>query len=142
MGVVIDSSIFIAAERGRFDWIAFHADLGEEPLYLTAITLAELLHGAARADSARRRTGRLEFIEDIEARFPLLPFARGAAAEYAQIWASLSVQGNLIGTHDMQIAAIARYENHRVATLNAGEFTRVPELIVLDAASFRMNDRQ
>jgi hypothetical protein len=30
MGVVIDSSIFIAAKRGTFGWITFDADLGNE----------------------------------------------------------------------------------------------------------------
>jgi len=41
MGVVVGSSVFIAAERGRFDWLGFHSQLGPEPLYLTVVTLAE-----------------------------------------------------------------------------------------------------
>jgi predicted nucleic acid-binding protein len=45
MGVVVDSSIFIAAERGKFDWVAFHSQWGAEPLFITVLTLAELQHG-------------------------------------------------------------------------------------------------
>ena len=137
MGVVVDSSIFIAAERERLDWPGFHGSIEAEPLYLTALTLAELLHGAARADSPQRKGRRLAFIAEIEARYPLLSFGRGEAAEYAEIWAALSARGETIGTHDMQIAAIARHHGHRVATLNAGEFSRVPGLGVLDVSAFR-----
>ena len=36
-----------------------------------------------------------------------------------------------------EIAAIARHHGHRVATLNAGEFSRVPGLGVLDVSAFR-----
>ena len=137
MGVVVDSSVFIAAERGRLDWPGFHESIEAEPLYLTAMTLAELLHGAGRADSPQRKERRLAFIAEIEARYPLLSFGRGEAAEYAEIWAALSGRGESIGTHDLQIGAIARHHGHRVATLNAGEFSRVPGLGVLDVSAFR-----
>ena len=85
MGVVVDSSIFIAAERARFDWIGFHAQLGTEPLFLTVVTLAELLHGAGRADTPERRAKRLQFVADVESRYPLLPFGREEAVEYAKV---------------------------------------------------------
>ena len=81
MGVVVDSSLFIAAERGRFDWVGFHSQLGAEPLYLTVITLAELLHGAERADTPERRATRRQFIAEVEARYPLLSFGRDEAIE-------------------------------------------------------------
>lgn len=138
MGIAVDSSVFIAAERGRLDWAGFHGHIQAEPLYLPAMTLAELLHGAERANSPQRKARRLAFIAEIEERYPLLSFGRGAAAEYAEIWAALSARGEIIGTHDMQIAAIARHHGHRVATLNAGEFSRVPGLGVLDASAFRI----
>ena len=137
MGVVVDTSLFIAAERGRFDWLGFHSQLGAEPLYLTVITLAELLHGAERADTPERRATRRQFIAEVEARYPLLPFGRGEAIEYAALWAELSARGALIGTHDLQIAAIARRSGCRVATLNSAEFGRVPNLEVIDAGPFR-----
>ena len=137
MGVVVDSSVFIAAERARLDWSGFHESIETEPLFLTVVTLAELLHGARRADSPSRKAGRLAFIAEIEARYPLLTFGRGEAAEYAEIWAALSLRGQIVGTHDLQIAAIARHHGHRVATLNAAEFSRVPDLGVLDASTFR-----
>jgi predicted nucleic acid-binding protein len=138
MGIVIDSSLFIAAERGRFDWVGFHAQLGSEAFYLTVITLAELMHGAARADSAKRRAMRTKYIEDVEARYPLLTFGREEALEYSKLWAEMSARGTPIGTHDLQIAAIARRFGYRVATLNRAEFCRVSGLDVVDAGPFRV----
>ena len=137
MGVVVDSSIFIAAERGRFDWIGFHSHIGSEPMFLTVITLAELVHGVERADTPERRDARANFVGQLEARYPLLPFDREEALEYARLWAELSTRGLLIGTHDQIIAAIARRHGYRVATLNPVDFNRVPGLAVLDAKAFR-----
>ena len=137
MGVVVDSSIFIAAERGRFDWIGFHSQIGSEPVFLTVITLAELAHGVERADTRERRETRARFVGEVEARYPLLAFEREEALEYARLWAELVTRGLLIGTHDQLIAAIARRHGYRVATLNAADFNRVPGLAVLDAEGFR-----
>ncbi|MEO7319349.1 MAG: PIN domain-containing protein [Chthoniobacteraceae bacterium] len=142
MGVVVDSSVFIAAERGRFDWIGFHSQIGSELLFLTSVTLAELMHGVERADSPERRAARLQFVSEIEARYPLLSFARQEALEYASLWARLGASGTLIGTHDLLIAAIARTHDFRVATLNVGEFNRVPNLEVMDASAFRLSTRK
>ena len=141
MGVVIDSSIFIAAERRRFDWIGFHSQMGAEPFYLTVVTLAELVHGAQRADSQERRETRNRFIAEIEARYPLLEFGRDEAMEYAGIWAELSVRGEMIGTHDLLIAAISRRHGYRVATLNGNEFRHVENLEIVDAEPFRLAKR-
>jgi tRNA(fMet)-specific endonuclease VapC len=81
---------------------------------------------------------RLDWITGVEIRFPLLRFGRGAALKYAEIWAKLNSRGATIGTHDMQIAAIALHEDCRVATLNAGEFQRVEGLEVIDATRWRL----
>ena len=92
------------------------------------MTLAELLHGAEREDSSERKERRLEFIGDVEVRYPLLAFCRDEAVIYSRIWASMSAAGTLIGLHDLQIAAVALHHGHRVATLNVDEFSRVPRL--------------
>lgn len=141
MAVVIDSSIFIAAERGRFDWVGFHTQLGAEPLFLSVVTFAELLHGAERADTPERRAKRQAFIADVEARYPLLPFGRDEAAEYAKVWVELAVSGNLIGAHDQMIAATARHHGYRIATLNRSDFERVAGLDLIDAESYRVVSR-
>ena len=138
MGVVVDSSIFIAAERGRFDWTGFHAQIGDEALFITVVSLAELQHGVERANTAERRAAREKFVSEVESRYPLLTFGREEARHYAKIWAELASRGEHIGTHDLLIAAIARCHGHRVATLNVADFGRVPDLAILDAEPFRL----
>lgn len=51
MGVILDTSVLIAAERGIFEVDAFVENREEEPFGLSVITVAELLHGVHRADS-------------------------------------------------------------------------------------------
>ena len=49
MGAVIDSSVLIAAERGKLDLARVLADYGNEPVVLAMVTASELLHGIHRA---------------------------------------------------------------------------------------------
>ena len=47
MGALIDTSVFVAAERGRFDlgaWLRLHPN---EAFSIGAITASELLHGGS-----------------------------------------------------------------------------------------------
>jgi len=52
MGIILDTSILIEAERGKFDIDIFINGREEEPFALSVITVAELLHGVHRADSS------------------------------------------------------------------------------------------
>ncbi len=55
MGILIDPSLFIAAERGYLTLEKAIAGQEDEPVALSAITASELLHGVHRAvDPARR----------------------------------------------------------------------------------------
>lgn len=137
MGVVLDSSVLIAAERGRFDWVGFQRTLIDEPQFLTAITLSELRHGLHRAKNDEQRERRGRFIARIEC-YPILSFTAIEAVTHAQIWADLEESGNRIGAHDLLIAAVALHHGHRLATLNAGEFQRIAGLTVINAEAFRM----
>lgn len=55
MGVVIDSSILIAAEKQRLAITEFRSAHPEGLFYLAAISAAELLQGAERAAPAARK---------------------------------------------------------------------------------------
>lgn len=48
MGVILDSSILIAAERKRFDLVGFFSAHANETIFITAITASELLYGCER----------------------------------------------------------------------------------------------
>lgn len=136
MGLIIDSTVLIARERRRLDAAKFFGDHPDEEMYLAAITASELLHGVFRADTAKRRKAREEFVEDILARIETIDFDLAIARRHAELWAGLERAGEPIGAYDMLIAATALHYDHAVATLNAAEFRRVRGLRVVDASSY------
>lgn len=130
MGLILDTSVLIGAERGIFDVDAFVANREEEPFGLSVITVAELLHGVHRADSRARRIRRNAFVQRLIDLFPLLPFDTAAARVYAQIWAELQKKGKMIGAHDLMIGSTAISLGFKVVTFNPRDFAKIPGLKV------------
>jgi tRNA(fMet)-specific endonuclease VapC len=97
MGIILDSSLLIAAERERFDLPAFHTAHGEETFQIAAITASELLHGVERAADAKTRGRRLRFVESVLSDYAVAPFGLREAREHNRIWAVLEGHGDLIG---------------------------------------------
>lgn len=93
-----------------------------------SIVWAELLHGARKYE---KREVRIQRIEQTLAPFRSLPFDDAAARRYAEIRDELEVQGQVIGPHDLLIAAIA--QNHGLTLVsNNREFSRVAGLVMED----------
>ncbi|WP_437839932.1 hypothetical protein [Sorangium sp. So ce1153] len=63
MGALIDSSVLIAAERGKLDLEQVLRDHGDEPVAIAMITASELLHGVHRAVEPSQRARREAFVE-------------------------------------------------------------------------------
>lgn len=93
----------------------------------TAITVGELLSGAARRESPTltRRVREL-----LESALAILPFDRRAAEDYGELRAMLEREGRRLDEPDLRIAAIARSRALTLVTGNARHFERVPDLIV------------
>jgi tRNA(fMet)-specific endonuclease VapC len=137
MGLILDASVLIADERGKFDMPAFLRGCpGAQPI-IAAITASELLHGVERAQDAARKARRRQHVEQILSSIWVQPFDLIQARVHARIWAELASRGQMIGPHDMQVAAASLALGHEVATLNVQEFQRVTGLTVLDATPFR-----
>src|SRR5260370_27391727 len=136
MGVVLDSSLLISAERGRFDLTRFLLAHAVELFFISAITASELLHGCARAVEDGIKALRFQFVEGVFQDYAVLPFALPEAREHAQIWVELERRGQPIGERDLQIAATAKANGHAIATLNNQEFERVVGLRLLDVKPF------
>jgi tRNA(fMet)-specific endonuclease VapC len=131
MGLILDTSVLIAAERRRLDLAAFFASHPTEIFFLAAVSAAELLHGVARADTPARRRPRSRFVEDVLSRIETLDYDLGVAREHSRLWAALEKAGLVIGPYDLIIAATAKHHRYGLATLNADEFRRVPGLRVI-----------
>jgi tRNA(fMet)-specific endonuclease VapC len=136
MGIVLDSSVFIAAKRKRFDFARFLSAHSTEHFFFTAITASELLHGCERAADATIYERRKRFVEDVFRDYALLPFQLPEAREHARLWVELERKGALIGERDLFIAAIAKTAGHSLATLNRAEFSRIPGLALIEVAAF------
>jgi len=128
VGVVLDTSVLIAAERGAVRFAALLASLGEESVAMAAITASELLHGCHRAGDPGVRARRAAFVDALLDALPVLPFGLPEARRHAELWAELARTGRVIGPHDLLIAATALAHGHTLVTLNQREFNRVPGL--------------
>jgi tRNA(fMet)-specific endonuclease VapC len=128
MGVVIDTSVIIAAERGKIDFAQLETD---QQIYISTITVTELLVGVSRANTEDRRIKRSAFVEHIIASIAALPFSVEEARIYAQILGNLFAEGITLGTHDMIIAASAIANGYSVLTMNGRDFKRIKGLEVL-----------
>jgi tRNA(fMet)-specific endonuclease VapC len=127
MGLILDTSFVITAEResrrgipGAVD--AFLAGHGEEQLYITFTVVGELACG--HSASIRRDW------QHLCRPYPVLPWSLEVSWQYGEIYRALAATGSLIGTNDMWIAATALAHGFGLVTRNAGEFRRVPGLVV------------
>jgi tRNA(fMet)-specific endonuclease VapC len=94
-----------------------------------SVVRAELLHGAEKYGNRDRRVAT---VEQALAPFRSLAFDDDAAQEYARIRHALEVAGLLIGSYDLQIAAICRVHDVTLVTSNTAEFSRVAGLQLQD----------
>ncbi len=136
MGVVLDTSVLIAAERRTLDLARLLSAPGVESVAIAAITVSELLQGSLRTSDAGLRARRAAFADWIASTAPVLPFGTNEARRHAEIWAHLTGTGMTIDAHDMLIAATALAGGHAVATLNVRHFARVPGLRLVDVTPF------
>lgn len=94
---------------------------------VSAITVAELVHGAEKSQFPARN---LAVIEDFFSRLAMLPYTPEAAWHYGSIRAALEQEGQTIGVNDLHIAGHARSLGLTLVSNNLREFERVPGLLL------------
>jgi tRNA(fMet)-specific endonuclease VapC len=136
VGVVLDTSVIVEADRGRLDLGGYLRDRDDDAVAISAITASELLRGVLAADAAHaaRRT---RLVEGVLRELTVAPFDLDTARIHARLWADLAQRGRLIGAHDLQIAATALTLGYRLVTMNQREFERVPGLDLEDLRRWR-----
>ena len=143
MAILIDTNVFIVAERSKQDGALekllkqIPPEKESEDALISVITASELLMGVHRAASERIRENRLAFIDAILDRFNAIPIDLSIARRHSRLAALLMASGQTIGTHDSWIAASALTYGFSVATNNVKEFARVPDLEVIEIKSQR-----
>jgi tRNA(fMet)-specific endonuclease VapC len=127
MGLMLDTNVFIFSERTGSP-IDFSQWKAHDNVYISSVTVSELLVGVYYASSETRKTRRSAFVESILGKIPVLGFDTEVARVHAGLFASLTKQGQMIGAHDLIIAATALFHNCSLLTDNNREFSRVAGL--------------
>lgn len=134
MGVLLDSTVLIAAERAGknprevIEEIA--AALGDREATLSVVTVIELAHGIERANSAERRTTRQRFLDELLAEMLPEPVNVPIAFRAGKLDGSLQAKGTRVALGDLLIGATALELGYAVVTRNARHFRMIPNLAV------------
>ena len=117
--------IYVIKRRPRQMLERFNQHAGH--MAISAITLAELLHGVEKSAAPERN---LAVVENFCSRLEVLSYGAKASLHYGQIRSSLERQGMPIGVNDLHIAAHARSEGLTLVSNNLREFERVDGLLL------------
>ena len=133
MGLMVDTNVFINFEKDGKP-IDLSSWEPSERIFASVITISELLMGVHRANTEERRQRRAAFVETVIAGVGVLDVTIDIARLHAEIYAELAKKGQMIGAHDLLIAATARHHDLSILTDNVAEFARVPGLRVIEFA--------
>ncbi|MBU4610836.1 type II toxin-antitoxin system VapC family toxin [Achromobacter sp. GG226] len=122
---LLDTNIVIYVLKRRPIEVLATFNANATRMAISAITLAELLHGAEKSS---RVSENLSAIEDFCSRLQVLSYDAKAAQHYGAIRAALEKRGQPIGVNDLHIAGHARSAGLVLVTNNVSEFERVPAL--------------
>lgn len=132
LGVILDSSIVVEAERQRLDVALFlkhvTARVGDRPAAICSISVAELAHGVHRANTPERRHARRAFLDDLKAALVIYPITADTAEVAGKIHAESAQQGITIPFDDLLIGACALERGYAIATRNHRHFQKIPGL--------------
>jgi predicted nucleic acid-binding protein len=135
LGLVLDSSVLIAAERRKLtaeqgaEMVRKAA--GEIPIVLCALTIAEIGHGIYRATKSEIRDRRRAFLDELKATIPIHPVTEVTAEMVARIGGEQAAHGDNLPLGDLIIGACALELGYAVGTSNVRDFARIPGLRVV-----------
>ena len=137
MGLILDSSILIAAERqghsARRLLIQISDHIGTEDVEagICVLTLMELTHGAVRADSAERKSMRQRFIQELISAVSVYPITNAVAIRAGEVDGERQANGVKIPLADLLIGVVALELGYDVLTKNPRRFSLIPGLKVV-----------
>lgn len=135
MGLILDSDYIIAAERQGQSVLQIleqvEAAFGGVELGISVITVAELTHGAYRAQNSERQQRRLAFIDRLCRDVPVYPVTLDIARLVGRFEAELASRGFTPSFEDLAVGVTALQLGFSVATGNAKHFKLIPGLSVV-----------
>jgi tRNA(fMet)-specific endonuclease VapC len=135
LGLVLDSSVLIAAERRKLtaaDTIeSVIRAIGELPIVVSPVSIAEVGHGIYRANTPQTRERRRLFLDELKATIPIHPVTESTAEIIARVGAEQAAKGITIPMADLIIGACALELGYAVGTSNVRDFGRIPGLSLI-----------
>lgn len=135
LGIVLDSSILIAAERRKLRpeqaIETVQKPVGEVPIVLCSLTVAEIGHGIYRADTPETRSRRRKFLDELKATVPVHPVTEATAEIVARIGGEQAAKGHNLPLGDLIIGACALELEYAVGTSNVRDFSCIPGLTIV-----------
>ena len=135
MGLILDSSVVIAAER-RGDTVEQFVErvvsaTGDQNAALSAVGLTELIHGLHRAKTPALRLRRESFLNELLADLTVYPYTKETAMLAGKLDGEQQRNGVVIPFADLLIGATALWLGYSVLTVNLRDFRRIPGLSVV-----------
>jgi len=135
LGLILDSSIVIAAER-RGEVVEklieqIVSATGDQDAALSSIGLTELAHGVYRAQSAAMRLRRQSFIDELLRVLAVHPYTKSTALLAGKIDGKQQAQGVTIPFGDLLIGATALELGFPVLTVDLRHFRLIPGLQIV-----------
>jgi tRNA(fMet)-specific endonuclease VapC len=122
VGVLIDTSVLVALERGDVELDSILDP--DEQYQVSVVSAAELLHGVHRA-SGNRAQARSAYVEGLLAGIPVMPIDLTVARAYAHASSTLAKAGTPVDANDLWIGATAIAHGLEVLAFD-GDFDRIP----------------
>jgi predicted nucleic acid-binding protein len=133
--LILDSSVLIAAERqgknARQVLTSLAREVGETEVGISVVTLIELAHGAARADTPERRSKREKFIEELLIAMPVYPVTASMALRAGHLDGQNQARGVRVPLPDLLVGVAALELGYGVGTSNLRHFRQVTGLLVV-----------
>jgi tRNA(fMet)-specific endonuclease VapC len=135
MGLILDSSVVIAAER-RGDTVEklieqVVSTAGDQDAALSSVGLTELIHGIYRTQTPEMRLRRQSFIEELLRDLTIYPYTKETAMLAGKIDGEQQAQGVAIPFADLLVGATALSLGFSVLTVNPRHFRLIPGLNVV-----------
>ena len=130
MNLFLDTDICVFAIRGKYPEIRERITASPpERIKIPSIVKAELLTGASRSHQPTKAHSVVEYFLSP---FEIVPFDDASSVIYSQIRHDLEKKGHPIGPNDLLVAATTLAHRGTLVTHNTKEFSRIPDLKLLD----------
>jgi len=129
VGFLIDTCIWIDVERGTLSPADVAVITGDEPVYISPVTIAELKFGAENAGNADLRQKRLAALNRLKTK-PLLAIDETTGELFGDIAAQINKNGSQhhYRVQDLWLASQAIQHGYRFLTHNRKDFADIPGL--------------